>query len=208
MSLIRTTTLERNIHILQLRIQDLKSEYSTLEDTIKQLQTEISYSQNRLEKIMTMISSKQTLLKTLEYVHIIRQEQIQTDRNLIEKVLYALKCQDYLKQFSTNVHQDLLMDEMIEYAHKLHFIHCLQEWQSPTPSHPKDECSFYEYELEHLIDNQYILFIPPPLDEEHGLHTPLKMSIEHWFSLPNFHNPLNFSIFSHSSSLNQFIFKE
>lgn len=204
MSLIKTTTLERNIHILQLGIQDLKNEYSSLEDQIKQLQTQIHHHQNRLDKIITTLSSKQTLLKTLEYVHQIRQEQIKTDREIIDKVLYSLQCQDFLNQFSSNIHQDLIMDEIIEYAHKLHFIHCFQQLFSPPPSHPQDEYSFHEYEMQHMIDNQYITFTTNHLDEEHGIQT-LKMSIEHWFAFPEYNNKLPFSIHSHFTSLNQFI---
>lgn len=204
MSLMTASALERNMHILHINLQDLKNEIQSVETIVEQLHHDLSIHTTKLQGLQQRLSEKSHLLRMLEQIQSFRREEIRRDHDLQLRVVYGLRCLDYLRTYSTNVYyeHDLMTDEAIEYAHKLHFVRCLQQWSVQEMSsdiapieHPKDEQDYYPFELTHALDERHIFLCSPTAVHRRAyaiLH-------EQWHQLYDYANSIPFTIDSHAS---------
>lgn len=226
MSMSMTThALERNIHVLHINIQDLKNEMASIENTVLELQHQLSCETAKLEVLRQRMNEKTNLLHTLEGIQSFRKREIEQDHELQLKVVYSFRCMEYLRTYSLNVYseRELLMDEMIEYAHKLHFIRCIQRWIVEQPlshvhhdrfphapnamllEYPEDEQHYDMFEMSHALDEQYVYLC----SRNHTDQDPSTMSdkwvyvipYERWHALYEYKNEMSFTIDSDAGVL-------
>ena len=221
-----THALERNIHVLHVNIQDLKNEMASIESTVLELQHQLSCETAKLEVLRQRMGEKTNLLNTLEGIQSFRKREIEKDHELQVKVVYSFRCMEYLRTYSLNVYteRELLMDEIIEYAHKLHFIRCIQRWIVEQPlshtehdrsphapnamllEYPDDEQHYEMFEMSHALDEQYIYLCGRNGSEQEPLTTTTEKWVyvipyERWHALYEYKNAVSFTIDSDATVL-------
>lgn len=225
-----TTTMERTMQMLRIHLQNLDHEIESIQSMLDQLEEEKTFQTSNLRMLQQRRSEKENLLRTFQQIQSFRQDELVQDQTQRHKVVYGLRCFNYLHRHSTYRYKenDMLTDEAIEYAHKLHLIRCLQQWSASSdyrglyhPLHyPKDEHDYYAFELMHnLTENHVVLCILPSVRESLGMSTtptlppsvpnpePNAYAIpyEHWHALYEYGNDIPFTIDSGIDTLHNIV---
>lgn len=226
-----SATIQRTMHALRIHLQDLENEIESTESMLEHLEHERVHHTSKLKVLAQRRSEKENLLRTFQQIHSFRQEEIHHDHTLRQKVMYSIRCSDYLRRHSNYAYKEneLLMDELIEYAHKLHLIRSLPEWIHLQPNdvltcpleYPHDEQEYYRFELTHSKDECHIALGSLPL---HSIWSPIctlpssssslpspswthiyAIPHDHWHALYEYNNDVAFSIDTNASALSHIV---
>jgi hypothetical protein len=210
MSLASLSIVETNINKLAVDIRDLENEVETNKDFIQEITSSLSRQNIRLHQLETRIKEKRNMMKTLCGLRDDRQNRLQKQNELKLKFLYTESCQEYLLEFSNHrfLFEEMMSDEIIEYAHKLHFILCLQQWLSVChPEYynefdlPTSEFDFDAFEVRNVCAEDKVC-----IGHKSSLIGYI-IFIEVWYSLYEYNNEQNFNIKSPPSIMND-VFKQ
>lgn len=229
MSFVTLGALESTKEVLSLNIEDISKEIVSLERNMNELNVALTKCLHRSELLNYRLLEKKNMLHTMTQIMEYRQKQLENDRNIQAKVSYTLQCHNYLKEHSSLDHHydGMLMDEMIEYAQKLHFLRLLQLWISSkcesaqlTFEIPTDESSFHEFELTHMKDEFSIVLsssphqtvtrcLPSILDEQTPVmtnHEEVTIPIDKWYEIYVYRDGLTgFSIHSQTDYIDHLV---
>lgn len=206
MSLITTDRLEHSSSVLALHIYDIRQEISCVEEKISELTNELTFYQQKVTTLHHKMNEKKNMLHTLNSVKNFRNTQIKKDNAIKEKVQYVQHCMDYLNLYSQHVYMDeiYMMDEIVEYAHKLHFIRLMQEWMLVKScydiKHPNNEQEFHRFEMIYFNDENYIY-----LSDSNPRYI---ITFHDWTSIYEYQNAIGFCITSPVSMIDNMIKKE
>ena len=161
-----------------------------------------------------------------------RREILKEDVSIQMKCEYLKRCKQYLIFHSKNSYEfdDMSMDEIIEYSHKLHFRKCIDIWietqfvKNLLKIHPSkifipfDEFDFDNFEMIHGQNNNNIAFSIEidcnyninNHDEEYekcncDIFHNYVMDYSIWSSFINYDNEIQFSINSDFTIIDQMI---
>lgn len=206
MSLITIDRLEHSSSVLALHIYDIRQEMICVEEKISELTNDLTFYQQKLTTLHNKMNEKKNMLQTLNSVKNFRNTQIKNENVIKEKVQYVQRCMDYLNTYSQHIYIDevYMMDEVIEYAHKLHFIRLIQEWMLLHAcydiKYPNNEQEFHRFEILYFNDENYIY-----LSESNPKYM---ITFHDWTSIYEYQNAIGFLITSSVFIIDSMIKKE
>lgn len=210
MSLASLSIVETNISKLAVDIRDLENEVDTTKDFIQEITTSLSRQNSRLYQLETRIKEKRNMLRTLCSLRDDRKDRLQKQNELKLKFVYSDSCQEYLTEFSNHrfLFDEMMSDEIIEYAHKLHIIRCLRQWLSEChPEYydqfdlPTSEFDFDAFEVRNVCAEDKVC-----IGHQSSLIGYI-IPLEVWYSLNEYDNDQQFNIKSPPSMMNN-VFKQ
>ncbi len=195
MSTLSLYVIQSQQHDIQCMIYDVQNEINTIEKDLNTLETHVSDIKKQYDLLKKQLQEKQNLFNDSVLLMNIRQTQINNDKLQEKKIIYSLRCQQYLTTFSKLNYnfQNMCSNEIISVAQKLHFIQCLKHhFQShpPTPNLPNNENDFDIFEKTHHFQDN--IYLSPTLFVQYST----------WSQISEYNNQLPFTIDSDMSSLN------
>lgn len=197
MTTVSMLVVDTNIRKLEMDLRDLENEMETTKDFVEELTSSLAREQNRLSQLEVRVDQKQTMIRSLRVVQEHRKERLRQEHKLKKKMVYIQKCQEYLMTFSkqTYVYDEMVFEEIVEYAHKLHLITCVHQWIDMSEhvlDFPDTELSFDAFEAR-ALDNEHIRMWYSLFNGTGGCYTiPVKV----WYRLFELENEHGFTIFS------------
>ena len=202
MSTVSMAVVDTNIRKMEMDIRDLENEIDTTKDFVEQLTSSLAREQIRLCELGYRVNQKQNMIHSLSVVQEHRKERLRQEHKLKHKMAYIQKCQEYLMTFSTQpyTYDEMVFDEIVEYAHKLHLIACVKKWivykNMDTSEHivhfPDTELSFDVFEAR-SIENDQVRVWYSSANGARGCYTiPVKV----WYRLFELENEHGFTVFS------------
>ncbi len=201
------TTVESNIQKLDLDIHDIENEIRTTQDFVQELTTSLARQKVRLHVLQDRLCEKQNMLHTLRVIQDHRKERLRHENKLRDKIMYIVRCEDYLVKHSRhlyprnvmNVMNVMTLEEIVECAHKLHLIHCMTEWVSDMTNKypntlsdmiefPSSELEFETFQVQNTVDEHTIRI--SSLSSTSYYIIPVKV----WYSLFQIDNRYGFSL--------------
>ena len=181
---------------IERMMYDIKNELETSKKSLRDFENKLVQEQQQFELLQQQYQETQTLLNDSYILMKNKQIQIEKDKMYEKKIMYSLRCQQYLTTYSNNHYnfQEMCCDEIISLAQQLHFLQCLHMYfklNPPTPPNlPNNENDFHHFEkLHNYQDDIYLtssIFIP----------------LLTWHQITEYNNALPFTIDSDMSSLN------
>jgi hypothetical protein len=179
-------------HDIDCMIYDIHNELDACKKDIQYITNLLLEREQQLSGLEKQLEERETLLHDCNLLIEKRKTQIIQDKMYEQKILYSIRCQQYLLKFSGfHYHfQEMCCDEIISTAHKLHFLQCLKRWNPLITNLPRNENEFDDFEKHYNFkDNIYL--------------TPsLFIHISTWSQITEYNNPLPFTIDSDMSALN------
>lgn len=198
------TTVESNIHKLDLDIHDIENEIRTTQDFVQELTTSLARQNVRLHVLQDRLCEKQNMLHSLRVIQDHRNERLRHENKLRNKIMYIVRCEEYLAKHSRhlyphNVMKFMTLEEIVECAHKLHLIHCMTQWVSDMTNKypetmsdmiefPSSELDFETFQAQNTVDEHTIRI--SSLSSTSYYIIPVKV----WYSLFEIDNRYGFSL--------------
>ena len=199
------TTVESNIQKLDLDIHDIENEIQTTQDFVQELTTSLARQNVRLQVLQDRLCEKQNMLHTLRVIQDHRKERLRHENKLRDKIMYIVRCEEYLVKHSRhlyprNVMTFMTLEEIVECAHKLHLIHCMHEWVSDISDKypntisddmiefPSSELEFETFQAQNTVD-EHTIRISSLFSTSYYI-IPVKV----WYSLFEMDNHYGFSL--------------
>jgi hypothetical protein len=179
-------------HHIQRMIYDVNNELETTKCYLRHLETQLLQTQQQYELLQTQLQEKQNILKDWNILLKSKQNQIGKDKYNEKKILYSLRCQQYLTTFSEFNYnfEEMCCDDIISFAHKLHFILCLQNYTTPLEYIPINENDFENFEKNHNFEDN--IYLSPNIF----------INFVTYSNITEYNNSLSFTIDSDMSLLN------
>jgi len=219
MSYISLQSLKSKINELQIIIFDTENEISSLQRRIQDMTLLLNESSDQMKMLNQLLKDKKNIYQDCLNIFQTRVELLKFDKQIKAKYTYMDSCCQYLVNHSSHMYHfdELTIDEIIEYSHKLHFIKCFETWLDHSYENlkihrskiffPQDEFDFSSFEMKHVKNDDHILF-SEEVDCHYSLHNEFYdkcqcdilyayiMDISIWNTLSHFDNPEKFSIHS------------
>jgi hypothetical protein len=228
MSYISLQSLRSKINELQIIILDTENEIASLQIRINEMTIKLNDHYNQIITLNQLLKDKNNLHQDCLNILYTRVELLKKDKKMKQKYEYMDLCSKYLLGHSSHSYNldELTIDEIIEYSHKLHFITCFKTWLDYNHENlkihrskiyiPRDELDYSSFEMKNAKNEDYILF-----SDEVDCHYSIEnenyekcscdifhayvMEISTWNNLIEFENSENFSIHSSFNILNDMI---
>lgn len=198
--------MEANIQKILLDIRDLENEIQTTKDYVAELSNSLSRQNIRLLQLQGRLQEKNNMMTSLHLVVEDRKERLSNENTWKSRIIYGHACQKYLELNSNHNYPfvDMILEEVIEFAHKLHFLHCVKEWMidcNLEMSHelPSSEFDFDLFESKNIVDDDYIRIYSESSLMNYTI--PLKV----WYSLFEMENECSFTIESQPSIMEKIV---
>lgn len=198
MTTVRMSVVDTNIRKLEMDVRDLENEVETRKDCVKELTSSLAREQIRLCELEVRVNQKQNMMQSLRVVQEHRKERLRQEHKLKHKMVYIQKCQEYLMTFSKQayVYDEMVFEEIVEYAHKLHLMICVHQWIAMSEhvlDFPDTELSFEAFEARALDNEDIRMMSYSSINRTAGCYTiPVKV----WYRLFELENEHGFTIFS------------
>ena len=184
MSFIPLNNLKTSIETLAMSIEDLENQKNTMMYEIDEFIEKLEIWKKKLGLVNKKIMTKHTMKNDLTHILSQREEKIDKDQDMLNKIIYTIKCKEFLKKNSSITYNftTMMVDEMIECAHKLHIIKCLKKMGELY--FPINEHYFFHFEMIHYQEECIFL------------NSQCAIPIEEWHQLFLYNNNLSFSIYT------------
>lgn len=209
MSLLSISLVEANVEKLNMDIRDLENEVETTKGFIQELTSSLARQNIRLHQLEHRIHEKRNMIQTLSAIRDHRKERLRHETNVKSKIVYIDRCQHYLSRHSQHVYSfhEMIFDEIVEYAHKLHLLRGLREWigafqvENQTIELPKSEMEMDIFESRNMMDDDKVVI-------SSGTTTCHIIPLLVWYSLFEIDNEHHFTIESDISIFNHMIIQK
>jgi len=193
--------IRNNIFELEIMIHDLETENKSKKIILQELEKNVVIMKQDIHNIENELMSKKIMM--LDHKNVIqdRLQLLNEDKLNKRKMGYSIRCQEYLLHHSECQYKfdDYIIDEIIEYSHKLHLLRCISLWAKEHYQNitcmPKNEKEFEKFEIVNSVNEKEIY-----ISSIYRLHTYVL------YNLYEFENAHCFDIDSHYEIISSLLY--